>query len=63
MTRVGDDSGDEKAGEDEEEIDADPSPLRDQVESEVMQFGMTVVDEDGGDGEAAESVEFGDVGR
>jgi hypothetical protein len=28
----------------------------------VVELGVTVVDEDGGDGETAKSIEFGDVG-
>ena len=62
LAGVGDDPGDEEAGENEEEIDAGPSPLGDGVESEMMKLEMTVVDEDCGNGESAKTVEFGDVG-
>jgi len=56
------DGGDEESGEDEEEIDAGPSPERGLVEEGVFEARMAVVEDDAEDGDAAEPLEFGDVG-
>ena len=56
------DGRDEESGENEEEIDAGPSPERGLIEEGVFEAGMAVVEDDGEDGDAAESLEFGDVG-
>jgi hypothetical protein len=56
------DGGDQESGEDEEEIDAGPSPERGLVEERVFEAGMAMVEDDAEDGDAAEPLEFGDVG-
>jgi len=52
----------QKSGEDEEEIDAGPSPERGLVEEGVFEARMAVIEDDAEDGDAAEPLEFGDVG-
>jgi hypothetical protein len=45
--------GDEESGEDEEEVDARPSPEGGLVEEGVFEAGMAVIEDDGDDGDAA----------
>ena len=58
---VVEDTGDEKTGEDEEEVDAHPSVLPDVVEcaenGTAMGASTEVVEEDHGDGEGADAIE------
>ena len=57
------DRRDQKSGENEEEIDAGPSPERCVVEPCAGEARMAVVENDAQNCEAAQSLEFRDVGR
>jgi len=56
------DGGDEESGEDEEEVNAGPSPEGGLVEESVFEARMAMVEDDSDNGDAAESLKFGDVG-
>jgi len=61
-TGVENDSGDEEAGEDEEETDAAPSPGGKSIEPDSLQSRLAMVEDNGEDGDAAKSIECGDEG-
>ena len=50
------DGGDQEAGEDEEEIDACPSPQAGVVDWSTDEAGMAVIEDDREDGEAAQAL-------
>ncbi len=57
------DRSDEESGKDEEEVDASPSPQRRGIEPCTGETRVAVVQDHGEDGDAAQSLKLGDVGR
>ncbi len=63
FARLQQDGGDEKSGENEEEVDAGPSPERDAVQRRADEQRMAVVEDDSEDGDAAQSLQLRQITR
>src|ERR1019366_4724127 len=61
-TGVENDPGDEEAGEDEEETDSAPAPDHEFLQKGALQAGFAMIEEDGEDCDAAQSIEGGNEG-